>query len=237
MSTTQIAVALYQLQQIDLELERISNEQQAVATSLQSDATLQKLRAEHKRAEQQLQVALQAQRDAEWALEDVSQRLKAQAQRLYSGIVKNPKELNALQQEIQHLRMQQGLQEEKTLEAMDATESSQEAVQTKSAELRRAEEAWISQSAALLARRDQLESRQQEVQAKREQLTTRLDVGLVSRYDNIRRTRQGRAVSKVEQSSCQWCRVILTPSQLQHVRTSSELQTCSNCGRILYYDR
>lgn len=237
MSTTQVAAALYQLQQIDLELERISNEQQAVATSLQGDATLQKLRAEYKRAEQQLQVALQAQRDAEWALEDVSQRLKTQEQRLYSGIVKNPKELNALQQEIQHLHMQQELQEEKTLEAMDAAESSQERVQTQSAELRRAEEAWASQSATLLARRDQLESRRQEVQAKREQLTARLDDSLVNRYDKIRRTRQGRAVSKVEQSSCQWCRVILTPSQLQQVRTSTQLQTCSNCGRILYYDR
>lgn len=237
MSTTQIAATLYQLQQVDLELERISNEQQAVATSLQGDATLQKLRAENKRAEQQLQVALQAQRDAEWALEDVSQRLKAQEQRLYSGIVKNPKELNALQQEIQHLRMQYELQEEKTLEAMDATESSQEMVQTKSAELLRTEEAWTGQSAALLARRDQLQSRQQEVQAKREQLTARLDASLVDHYDKIRRTRQGRAVSKVEQSSCQWCRVILTPSQLQHVRTSTQLQMCSNCGRILYYDR
>jgi len=111
MSTTQVAATLYQLQQIDLELERISNEQQAVATSLQGDATLQKQRTEYRRAEQQLQVALQVQRDAEWAFEDVSQRLKAQEQRLYSGIVKNPKELTALQQEIQHLRMQQELQE------------------------------------------------------------------------------------------------------------------------------
>jgi len=237
MSTTQIAAALYQLQQIDLELERISNEQQTVTTSLQGDVTLQKLRVEYKRAEQQLQVALEAQHDAEWALKDLGQRLKAQEQRLYSGIVKYPKELKALQQEIQHLRMQQNLQEERTLEAMDATESLQEMVRIKSAELRRAEEAWISQSAALLARRDQLDSRQQEVQVKREQLTSRLDAGLVNRYDKIRRTRQGRAVSKVEQSSCQWCRVILTPSQLQHVRTSAELQTCSNCGRILYYDR
>ena len=77
----------------------------------------------------------------------------------------------------------------------------------------------------------------EELQARREQLVTRLDAGLLTRYDNIRRTRQGRAVSKVEQGSCQWCRVILTPSELQRVRTSTELQTCSNCGRILYYDR
>jgi uncharacterized protein len=180
---------------------------------------------------------LQAQREAEWALEDLGRRLKAQEQRLYSGVVKNPKELNALEQEILHLRLQQDNQEEKTLAAMDDSDSIQEKVQRISTELLQAEEAWVTQSAALLARRDQLEARRKETQAKREQLAARLDAGLLTRYDNIRRTRQGRAVSKVEQGLCQWCRVILTPSELQHVRTSTELQTCSNCGRILYYDR
>src|SRR6266567_1566362 len=107
MSTTQIAAALYQLQQLDFELERISNEQQTVATSLQGNAALQQLRAEQKTAQKQLQSALQAQRDAEWTLEDLGRRLKAQEQRLYSGVVKNPKELNALEQEILHLRLQQ----------------------------------------------------------------------------------------------------------------------------------
>jgi len=123
MSTTQIAAALYQLQQLDFELERILNEQQIVATSLQGNAALQQLRAEQKTAQEQLQSALQAQRDAEWALEDLGRRLKAQQQRLYSGVVKNPKELNALEQEILHLRLQHDKQEEKTLEAMDAAES------------------------------------------------------------------------------------------------------------------
>jgi len=237
MSTTQIAAALYQLQQLDFELERISNEQQAVAISLQGNDALQQLRAEQKTAQKQLQAALQTQHDAEVALEDLGRRLKAQEQRLYSGVVKNPRELNALEQEILHLRLQQDNQEEKTLAAMDDSDSIREKVQRISTELLQAEEAWVTQSAALLARRDQLEARRKETQAKREQLAARLDAGLLTRYDNIRRTRQGRAVSKVEQGSCQWCRVILTPSELQHVRTSTELQTCSNCGRILYYDR
>src|SRR6266705_43307 len=115
--------------------------------------------------------------------------------------------------------------------------SMQERVQRIATELDQAEEAWVTQSAALLARRDQLEARGKETRAKREQSAARLDAGLLTRYDNIRRTRQGRAVSKVEQGLCQWCRVILTPSELQHVRASAELQTCSNCGRILYYER
>jgi len=237
MSMTQIAAALYQLQQLDLELERVAAEQQVVAKSLQGNARLQELRIEHNRAQEQLRSRLQAQKEAEWALEELTRRLVAQEQRLYSGMVSNPKELNALQQEIQHLRTQQGRQEDTYLEVMEATESLQEESRRKAETLQRAEEAWTRESATMLARRDQLEVRKQELQARRTQMLTSIDAGFISRYEAMRRAKQGRAISKVEQNSCQWCRVILTPSELQRVRVSSQLQTCTNCGRILYYDR
>ena len=237
MSMTQIAAALYQLQQLDLELERVAAEQQAVAKSLQGNARLQELRIEHNSAQEQLRSRLQAQREAEWALEELTRRLGAQEQRLYSGMVSNPKELNALQQEIQHLRTQQGRQEDTYLEVMEAAESLQEEARRKAEMLQKAEEAWARESSTMLGRRDQLEVRKQELQARRTQMLTSIDAGFISRYEAMRRAKQGRAISKVEQNSCQWCRVILTPSELQRVRISSQLQTCTNCGRILYYDR
>nr|HET6902267.1 C4-type zinc ribbon domain-containing protein [Ktedonobacteraceae bacterium] len=237
MSTTKIAAALFQLQQLDLELERLTAEQQAIAQSLQGNATLQKARAEHTRAQQQLHSGLQAQKEAEWALEELSQRLAAHEQRLYGGTVINPKELSTLQQEVQRLRAQHSRQEDTALEVMDAAESLQEQARQKAAALQQAEEQWKLASASIVAQRDKLAIRQQEVQSKRTQQAANIDAAYITRYDAMRRTKQGRAVSKVEQNSCQWCRVILTPSELQRVRTSEQLQTCSNCGRILYYDR
>ncbi len=237
MSTTQIAGALYQLQQLDLELERFVGEQQAIASALQGNSNLQKLRKEYDIAQQQLRQGLQAQKEAEWANEDLNRRLSVQEHRLYSGAVTNPKELQSLQQEVQRLRAQQSRQEEVTLEVMDAAESLQEVAGHKAEALQQAEDAWAQESATMVTRRDQLEVRRQETEAKRKQLAASIDAALLSRYEALRRTKQGRAISKVEQNSCQWCRVILTPSELQHVRMSAELQTCSNCGRILYYDR
>jgi predicted nucleic acid-binding Zn-ribbon protein len=237
MSTTKIAATLFQLQQLDLELERLVSEEQAVLTSLQGNARLQKIRAEHNIAQQQLRSGLQAQKEAEWALEELSQRLATQEKRLYSGTVNNPKELYSLQQEVQRLRAQQNRQEDMALEVMEAAESLQEMAQRKARTLEQAESAWTRENEALLARRDQLQVRKQELQASRAQVATSIAAEIISRYDAMRRTKQGRAVSKVEQNSCQWCRVILTPSELQHVRTSKDLQTCTNCGRILYYDR
>ena len=237
MSTTQLAAQLFQLQQLDLELDRLSAELQSVASTLQGSARLQRQRAEYKTAQQQLQVGLQAQKEAEWALEDVNNRLKVQEERLFSGSVNSPKELQSLQNEAQRLRAQQSHQEETTLEVIDATESLQEVAQRKFVALQQAEEAWEQEAVTLAARHDQLEARQRELQGKRAEISSTVEQGSLIRYDAMRRTKQGRAVSKVEHNSCQWCRVILTPSELQHVRISSELQTCTNCGRILYYER
>src|SRR6266851_4165484 len=118
MSTTQKAATLYQLQQLDLELERLYAEQQALLNLLQGDPALKRLRAEDTTAQQQLQSGLQAQKEAEWALEELNRRLHTQEQRLYSGMVTNAKELHALQQEVQHLQARQNRQEELTLEML-----------------------------------------------------------------------------------------------------------------------
>ena len=237
MSTTKIAASLYQLQQLDLELERVIAEQQALESTLQGDSVLKKLRAEHTIAQQQLQLGLQAQKEAEWALEELDRRLHTQEQRMYSGVVTNPKELYALQQEVQHLRAQQNRQEELALEVILTTESLQEAANNKAEALQQAQVKWEETNAACIKRRDQLDMKRQELMAKREQFVSTIDALLLNRYEALKRTKQGRAVSKVDQNSCQWCRVILTPSELQRVRTGTDLQMCSNCGRILYYDR
>ena len=110
-------------------------------------------------------------------------------------------------------------------------------MQQKAEALQRTEEDWRQKNASSVVRRDQLDGKRQELQAKRDQFVRNIDAELLKRYDALKRTKQGRAVSKVEQNSCQWCRVILTPSELQRVRISKDLQSCSNCGRILYFDR
>lgn len=237
MGTTQIAAALFQLQQLDLEADRLLAEQQALATSLQSTGLLNKLRADQKIAQQQLTNGLQTQKDAEWTLEDLVRRLKHHEQRLYSGNVTNPKELKAIQQEVQHLRTQQAQQEERVLEMMEAADTLREEVERKAKAVGEAEQAWKLSNATGAERVSQMETKLQELHAKRAEQANKLDAAVVKRYEGMRKTKQGRVVSKVEQNSCQWCRVILTPSELQRARMSSELQTCSNCGRILYFDR
>src|SRR3989442_2155286 len=175
MSTTKIAATLYQLQQLDLELERLNAEQQALVNSLQGDSVLKKLRAENKIAQQQLQSGLQAQKDAEWALEELDRRLHMQEQRLYSGTVTNPKELSALQQEVQRLRAQQNRQEEMVLEVLLETESLQETANRKAEALQEAEEKWAEGNAAGGKPPDPFDAKRQGVRNKHVEFTNDID--------------------------------------------------------------
>jgi len=237
MGTTQVTATLFQIQQLDLELDRLVAEQQAVTTSLQGNTRLRRIRKELEYLQQQVQAGQQAQEEVEWTLNDLTHRLQHKEERLYNGTVTNPKELQSLQNEVQQLRAQYNRQEERVLEALDTTEALKETLQQKQNDLKKAEDLWQSEYNSLLTRQAQLDARQQDFVQKRQQLVAYLTEEQLARYNTMRRAKQGRAVSKIEQNSCQWCRVILTPSELQHVRISNELQTCTNCGRFLYYDR
>ena len=237
MNMTQVTAALFQLQQIDLELDRLKAEKQSIASSLQGSATLRRLRAEYDTARQQTLSGRQMQKEAEWTLDELNRRLAAQEQRLYNGSVHNTKELQSLQQEVQNTRAQQSRQEERLLELIDIADSLVQVADRKAAVLHEAEEKWQQESLDLQSRIDQLEEREQGLEEQRQLLISRLDATLVTRYDNMRKAKQGRAVSRIEQNSCQWCRVLLTASELQKVRLGQEIQTCLNCGRILFYER
>ena len=238
MNTVHVPALLFQLQQVDLDLDRVTAEQQSVSQALQGDTRLRRVRAEYIAVQQQQQASMQEQKDAEWTLENIQRRLTSHEQRLYSGTNVNAKDLDSFQQEVQRLRAQHHRQEEAVLETMDATENATEATQRKQKALQQAEEEWQREYTMLTQKRDQIEARRQDLLAKRSNLSAGIAEDLLKRYDALRRSKQGRAVSKVEQGSCQWCRVVLTPSELQRVRASStDLQTCSNCGRILYYER
>jgi Zn-ribbon protein, possibly nucleic acid-binding len=237
MNTTQVTAALYRLQQLDLEIDRFTGEKQSVANSLLGSASLRRLHAEYKVAQQQQRTAEQSQKEAEWTLEEYNQRLATQERRLYSGAIVNAKEMQALQQETQKLRALQSRQEEHVLEVIDIVESLVEATHKKEAALHNAEAQWEQERDQLETRQSQIEGQLQELQQKRQGITSGLEPDILKRYDTMRRSMQGRAVSKIDQNSCQWCRVILTPSELQQVRISAKLQTCTNCGRILYYER
>jgi uncharacterized protein len=234
MSRATKAASLYQLQQLDGEIERVTAESQAINLALQDDAAIRQAKQELESAQSSWQHCQQALRAAEQELADLAARIKSHNDRLYSGNVTSPRELGSLQQEIQHLRQVHNTQEDQVLEAMAAAETAQALVEEKSARYDAAEKTRQQEQAAHTEHLLQAEAKLASVQQQRQSLAESCEPPLLQRYEQIRRIRGSKAVALAEGGTCQGCRVTLTASDLQHLRTNADLTTCSNCGRILY---
>ena len=227
-----VAKQLYELQEVDLELE--SNEQalQQVMSQLGESQTVAKVRSQLASQSQRLEELKHTQHSLEWEIDDIGTKLATLEEELYSGRIKNPKELANLQHEVSGLKVKRGELEDKTLEIMEQVEMATASVVGTSGQLKTLEAEWQSQQQKLATDIERLETTLADLKHKRELMSAQVDVKVVESYDEIRK-QKGTAVAKVEQGVCQGCRISLSNAELQRVRSGSLMQ-CSSCGRILF---
>jgi predicted nucleic acid-binding Zn-ribbon protein len=69
---------------------------------------------------------------------------------------------------------------------------------------------------------------------KRKPIFDSIDSQYQKQYENLRVRKNGIAVTKLNDNSCEACGANLTASQRQSARSSTQFYICPNCGRILY---
>jgi len=77
------------------------------------------------------------------------------------------------------------------------------------------------------------EDEELELRHRREKIVVRLKPDTISRYDRIRKARNGKAVVAVKRASCGGCHNKIPPQRLLELRTQSKMFMCEHCGRIL----
>jgi len=227
-----VAKQLYQLQEVELEIE--SNEQALaqLASQFGENQAVVKARTELKLKQQHLEELGRQQHSAEWEIDDLVNKLTPAEEKLYSGRIKNPKELANLQHEVDGLRIRRSQLEDKTLEIMDQVELSTASVATLSNELKTLETDWHSQQQQLSSDMEKLKTLLSDLKHKRQLLSAEIDPQAIEFYQELKK-RKRQAVAKVEQGICRGCRISLPTTELQRARSDSLVQ-CSSCGRILF---
>ncbi len=127
---------LYQLQEIDLEIESDEQALAQITSQLGESQAVVKARIELKLKQQHLEELGRQQHAAEWEIEDLVNKLTTAEEKLYSGRIKDPKELTNLQHEVDGLRIRRNQLEDKALEIMDQVELSRASVANFSDELK-----------------------------------------------------------------------------------------------------
>lgn len=227
-----IARQLYQLQEVDLEIESDEKALNGIVVRLGDNRVILEAQGRLTSAEQQLDELRKRQRAAERETEDVAVKLATEEGQLYSGRIQNPKELANLQHEVELIKAKRSHLDDGVLAVMDEVERAENGLTAAAAALQKLEAAWNKEQQVLTAEAATLRGKLADLTQKRQSLSAGIDTPVVGAYDKLRK-QKGQAVVRVEQGVCWGCRISLPSSDMQQVR-SGNLVHCSSCGRILF---
>jgi uncharacterized protein len=227
-----VSGVLFQLQEIDLQIEAREKAIQKMTADLGESQLLRDTRASLTTERKRLHELTSEQRDLELQAEDLSGKIKSSEKDLYSGRISVPKELSNLQQEITALKSRRSHIEDISLNLMEQLESARNTVDRLGAELKTVEEQWKSQQADLRQGIEDSKKVAAELTPRRDAIAAGVAPESLLLYQRLRK-QKGTAVARVEQGICRGCRISLPSSDLQRVRGGTLVQ-CSSCGRILF---
>ena len=154
--------------------------------------------------------------------------------KLFSGKVRNPKELQDLQAETQALDRTIAKLEDEQLQAMMALEETTKALHDAERQLQLVLDRKASQNSLLIGEKHKIESEIPQVDAQRSSLRDQLDEATFTVYRNLLKSKAGRAVAEVLDDTCGACGVTVPPADIQAAKSPNVIAYCKNCGRILY---
>lgn len=172
---------------------------------------------------------------AEQDVDQVRQRANRDQQRLDSGAVTSPKDLENLQREIATLAKRQGDLEDVVLEVMERRESAQERVSELTERVSSVQSKIDDATARRDAASEEIDGEAATVTKEREVVAGSIPADLLKLYDKLRAKEGGIGAAKLYQRRCEGCRIELDITGVNEVKAASPdtVVRCENCSRIL----
>jgi hypothetical protein len=221
------------LQELDTRVDRLKRER----ARLDDGSSLRRQR--DLRAQQQQQADAQLHQltvqlhDAELELKSVEAKKKDFERRLYEGKVTNPKELQAMEKEIEMLGRQRGRLDETILTLMEECESARATLDAAQKALQAADAAWKSADATFRAEAARLEAALRDLAARRQQAAAAVEPATLRRYDDIRARNGNLAVVPIVDKACGGCHTSISTMVRRRLEDGSAYVFCENCSRFL----
>ena len=227
---------LIHLQDADSSLDAKTKRRELVRASIGVTVVLREARNQVDALVASIQDADAKQRALESTSEDRGIKIKELETKLYSGTVKNTKELSALQHEITHMKESLSDIDGKGLEAMETADQLRASLSTARERLDELEAKWKADQTLLKTEYSSLGATIETERTARKQLADVIAAPLLVNYEDIRKRRGGLAVARIERNTCMGCRTTLATMEVQAAR-QRKIAHCSSCGRILSHPR
>lgn len=160
---------------------------------------------------------------------------KAMDKRMRMNRIKNAKELQALQREIEQLKQANSELEESIIAIMEEIDGIKAQIQAKEAEITEMQAEWQKKHQELDSQITGIERAMSEAASRRQSIASQLARDLISRYELIFSRRGGTAVVEVAGGICQGCHMNIPPQLWNEIIKNEKLNLCPSCQRILYF--
>jgi predicted nucleic acid-binding Zn-ribbon protein len=160
---------------------------------------------------------------------------KAAEKRMRMNRVKNLKELQALQREIDQIKQSNSQLEEGLIPLWEELEGQAASLKAKEEEVERLKNEWGEKTSEMKAQVVELEQAIAEATKARLAIALQVNGELIERYELIFSRRGGMAVVTVSGGTCQGCYMNIPPQLWNEIIKSERLNLCPSCHRILYY--
>jgi predicted nucleic acid-binding Zn-ribbon protein len=173
-------------------------------------------------------------RDLELSAETIQSKVTSVEVKLYGGSVRNPKELEDLQLELNNLKVRKETEENSYLEAMGEAEETGSKLAKLEHMLQELEDSWENDQKRLAVEKLVADRSLIDLKEKRNAMSLMIDARSLFIYDRVRLKRKGQAVARVERGICQGCNISLPTNTVQQARMQEVLLQCPSCTRLLY---
>ncbi len=222
------------LQQLDWKTADAEKRLAEVRAELADDLAIASARQELDELDALLEEVTLKRRAGDGSVSELQTKLQQLDAKLYGGLIKNPREVTAAEEERAFLEGQQREQEDALLELMVSIEEAEPQRKDAQEALNKLETSRPEEEMELRAEEERLQREISSLAEERELLAPSVGSKLLSTYESLRATKNGHAVARVERGMCQGCRLALSTMELQRARSTQEFVQCSSCRRILY---
>ena len=225
---------LYELQLVDTQIARLEAALAALDDGTAMRAQVEQARTAEETARAELQARQSRLRDLELELQSTVGKATKVEQDLYSGRISNPKELRAMQEDVEALGRQRQRIEDEMLGLMEEVERQLEQIRALEAARQARERELDEHLEEYTTRQRALTAELEAARRQRDALAAEVDPDFLRRYERLRSRKDGLAVTAVNGSVCNACHMTVPEAVLNAARERDEIRTCEDCGRILY---
>lgn len=159
---------------------------------------------------------------------------KVMDKRMRMNRIKNIKELQALQREIEQIKQSNSELEEALIQIMVEIDGIKANIKAKEDEMASIQGEWQQKRQEMQLQINGIDRAVSEAATRRQTIASQVAGELISRYELIFSRRGGTAVVEVAGGICQGCYMNIPPQLGNEIIKSDKVHLCPSCQRILY---